>query len=645
MLENLKTRALIILLSIAVSVYFLLPTLKFYSSENIASEKMKNLEQDSIGLGLDLKGGLQIILELDGYTFLKRLSKKKLSQQSKTELEEILQQSIIYANNNKVNIIDGFKEVIKNRKLKLNKFYSNLSKSSDNNEILAQIDEQKFYAMKSILGIMRKRINDHDQYGVGEPSIQIVGSDRLIVELAGITDLQKAKNYIQKTADFELSLVRDNKLFSTIENIDIHLKKMNIKLSDFLIDNNITTINYLTEIFINDINNYNQDVDTKNKKIVSSELFDAKKTTLFKAIKPKEYIDNITINNLVLLDYFPYVNEEYYAFLYNFLNNPQIKESVPTNSKIVWGNKSISLGSSDQNIKKQNFREIYLVASPPAISGGMIENPKALISDLGNDNAGQWVVNLDMTAEGRKKWSRFTAKNINRRVAIVLDNQVFMAPTIRDKITAGSTQISGFNDMEEAKNIASILKAGELPAPINAIQTNFVGPSLGKDSINAGASAMIIGVALVFLFMIFYYKISGLIACFALLLNLFIVLAVLVTMNAVLTLPGIAGLLLTVGMTVDANVIIFERIKEELLLGINVSQALVAAYGKAFLTILDANITTLITAFVLSFIGSGPIKGFATTLSVGIICSMFTAVFVTKTIFLIVFNNKKKLSI
>ena len=331
-------------------------------------------------------------------------------------------------------------------------------------------------------------------------------------------------------------------------------------------------------------------------------------------------------------------------FLYDFLNNPKIRESIPTNSKIVWGSKFLSLSLAD-NYPAQNFKEIYLIASPPAISGGMIENPKALISDLGNDNAGQWVVNLDMTTEGKKKWSRFTAKNINRRVAIVLDNEVFMAPTIRDKITAGSTQISGFNDMEEAKNIASILKAGELPAPINAIQTNFVGPSLGKDSIKAGTSAMIIGVTLVFFFMIFYYRVSGLIACFALLLNLFIVLAVLVTMNAVLTLPGIAGLLLTVGMTVDANVIIFERIKEELLSGTKVNQALETAYRKAFLTILDANITTLITAFVLSFIGSGPIKGFATTLSVGIICSMFTAVFVTKTIFLFNFNNKNKISI
>jgi len=649
MLENLKTRIFIIFISIAVSVYFLVPSLKLYFSKNISNEEIQNLEQRSIGLGLDLKGGLQIILELDGYTFLKRLSKNNLSQQSKLQLDDILQEAKIYAENKEINIIDAFTKIVSDKNIRLNKFYSNLSKSSDNTEVLNEINDQKFYAMKSIEEIMRKRINDHDQYGVGEPSIQSIGSDRLIVELAGITDLQKAKDYIQKTADFELSLVQENKLFSTIENIDLYLKTTEIQLSQFLIENDITTYKYLEQIFKNDIDAYNKDVEIKNKKIISSELFDDQTTSLFKKIESEEYIKTLTLGDLVLSEYFPYVKEEYYSFLYTFLNSSKIKESIPSNSKIVWGNKFLSLNSSNNssslNIKKQNFKEIYLIASPPAISGGMIENPKALISDLGNDNAGQWVVNLDMTIEGRKKWSRFTAKNINRRVAIVLDNEVFMAPTIRDKITAGSTQISGFNDMEEAKNIASILKAGELPAPINAIQTNFVGPSLGKDSIKAGTSAMILGVSLVFLFMIFYYRVSGLIACFALALNLFVVLAVLVTLNAVLTLPGIAGLLLTVGMTVDANVIIFERIKEELLLGTKVSQALETAYRKAFLTILDANITTLITAFVLSFIGSGPIKGFATTLSVGIICSMFTAVFVTKTIFLIYLNNKNKISI
>ena len=404
MLENLKTRIFIIFLSVAVSVYFLVPTLKFYLSNNIESKEMKNLEQRSIGLGLDLKGGLQIILELDGYTFLKRLSKKNLSQQSKKQLENILQEAKTYAQNKEINIVDGFTEIISNKNIRLNKFYSNLSKSSDNTEVLNEINEQKYYAMKSIEEIMRKRINDHDKYGVGEPSIQSIGDDRLIVELAGITDLQKAKNYIQKTADFELSLVQQNKLFSTVEEIDLYLKNINISLSEFLIKYCKINAENFELVFQNDIKNYNKDVDEKNKKIVSSDLFDSSKTSLFNKIEAKEYINNLQLSDLVLTDYFPYVKEEYYLFLKKFFNHSEIKESFYGNSKIVWSSNFISLANTNMNQSnnQQNYREIYLIASPPAISGGMIENPKAVISDLGNDNAGQWVVNLDMTAEGRK---------------------------------------------------------------------------------------------------------------------------------------------------------------------------------------------------------------------------------------------------
>ena len=305
MLENLKTRIFIIFLSIAVSVYFLIPTLKLYLSKNISNEEIQNLEQRSIGLGLDLKGGLQIILELDGYTFLKRLSKKNLSQQSKKQLENILQEAKTYAQNKEINIVDAFTEIISNKNVRLNKFYSNLSKSSDNTEVLNEINEQKYYAMKSIEEIMRKRINDHDQYGVGEPSIQSIGDDRLIVELAGITDLQKAKNYIQKTADFELSLVQQNKLFSTVEEIDLYLKNINISLSEFLIKYCKINAENFALVFQNDIKNYNKDVDEKNKKIVSSDLFDSSKTSLFNKIEANEYVNNLKLSDLVLTDYFP----------------------------------------------------------------------------------------------------------------------------------------------------------------------------------------------------------------------------------------------------------------------------------------------------------------------------------------------------
>ena len=581
MLDNLKYRWLVIISVLLFALYFIYPTFSYYVlNQNIDDSK-------TIQLGLDLKGGLNIILELDEYVFIKKLSKKKISKQSALELEEILLKAKNNSINNNSEIIDELGLVAKVNQIKLNKFYANLSKSSDNQDILNEIKNQKIYAMQSVLDVMRNRISEHDQYGLGEPSIQQLGTNRLVVELAGIVDVTRAKEYIQRTADFELSLVKKQ------EEYDAVLSKIKSHMT--------------------------------NNSILSP------------PIDSLMFPDNASEGYLV--------DHAHVDKVMSFLNSESIKQIIKSNSKIVWDNNFLEFSKGlDNNFK---FKRSYLVSSNPAISGGMIQTPKAVVSEMGTDNAGQWVVNLDMTKEGRQKWSRFTGKHINRQVAIILDGKVFMAPFIRDKISSGATQISGFADMQEAKDIASVLKAGELPAPINIIQTNYIGPSLGQDSINDGSTSMLVGLALVLLFMLIYYKASGLIANIALIINIFIIFAVLYTMNAVLTLPGIAGLLLTIGMSVDANVIIFERIKEEMKLGNNIYASINNGYKKAFVTILDANITTLLTAFILSFIGSGPIKGFATTLSVGIFCSMFTAVFLTKTIFITLLKNKnfQKMSI
>jgi len=581
MLDNLKYRWLLIFTILVASLYFIYPTFSYY----VLNQKID--EDESIKLGLDLKGGLNIILELDEYVFIKKLAKKKISQQSELELDQILSDSQINSINNNSNIIDELELIAKSNQIKLNKFFANLSKSSNNEDILNEIKNQKVYAMKSILDVMRNRIEDHDQYGLGEPSIQQLGSNRLVVELAGILDVSRAKEYIQRTADFQLSLVKKQEEYdNVISNIQKHIK---------------------------------------NNSILSP------------PIDSLMYPDHSSEGYLV--------EEKYVDEIMNFFSSEQIKQIIKSNNNIVWDNDILQFPQNLDN--SMQFRRSYLVSANPAISGGMIQTPKAVVSEMGTDNAGQWVVNLDMTKEGRQKWSRFTGKNINRQVAIILDGKVFMAPFIRDKISSGATQISGFADMQEAKDIASVLKAGELPAPINIIQTNYIGPSLGEDSIKDGTFSMIVGLSLVLLFMLLYYKSSGIVANIALVINMIIIFAVLYTMNAVLTLPGIAGLLLTVGMSVDANVIIFERIKEEIKLGNNIYASINNGYKKAFITILDANITTLLTAFILSFIGSGPIKGFATTLSVGIFCSIFTAVFLTKTIFLTLLKNKnfRKLSI
>jgi len=577
MFENLKLRWFLITSVLIFSIWFIYPTYSYYSSNTIDKKELSELQKESINLGLDLRGGLHIVLELDEKSFLQNLALLK-GNKSQTDYESLLNVAEERSSVNKTNIINELFNVAKIQKIKLNRYFSNLSKSSDNNEIIFQIKNQKKNAMNNILEIMRKRIAEHDQYGLGEPAISQIGDNRLMVELAGITDVARAKEYIQRTAEFELTLVKK------------YEQHINI-------------------------------IDQINKYIQNSK------------------VDFPPLDSLL----FSFGDANFYAYekdfdrLNNFFDLDDIKDIInKSKSKVVFSNDLLTFRNDDIGV-----RQIYFTKIKPVISGGMIQNPKASMSEIGTDNAGQWVVNLDMNKEGRKRWSRFTGANIDRRVAIVLDNKVFMAPYIRDKISSGSTQISGFANMQEAKDIASVLQAGELPAPIDIIQTNFVGPSLGEDSIAAGGKSMIMGLVFILFFMIVYYRGAGVIANIALILNLIFVFAVLISMNAVLTLPGIAGLLLTVGMTVDANVIIFERIREELNIGSSPYASVNNGYNRAFETILDANITTLLTAFVLSFIGSGPIKGFATTLSVGIICSMFTAIFVTRTFYLTSFSIRK----
>jgi len=587
MFENLKLRWVLILGALFFGFYFSFPTIQYFTTSEKNIDKISSLKDKAINLGLDLRGGLHIVLELDERKFLEKLIRSQLSQKSKDSYKDLLDKAELMAIKNNTNIIIQLNKVASDSGIKLNKYFSNLSKSSDNSILIEQIKDQKSLAMSSILEIMRNRIQEHDVYGLGEPSIQNLGKNRLMVELAGIDDVSRAKKYIQRTADFELALIKTYDQF--LDQID--------KIDNYIVNNNLDFTSLDSLIFA--------------------------------------YAGGF------------YVDERNYSELIKLFKDKEIDKLINQNSKIVWNNAPVNINKYKDSADKVQIRQLYLVSNRPAISGGMIKTPKAIVSDIGSTNAGQWVVNLDMTKEGRKRWSKFTGANIDRQVAIILDNKVFMAPVVRDKISSGSTQISGFEDMQEAKDIASILKAGELPAPINIIQTNYVGPSLGQDSINSGSQSMLIGLCLVLLFILIYYNGSGMIANIALIFNLIIVFGVLVSMNAILTLPGIAGLLLTIGMTIDANVIIFERIREEIKFGKKPFNAMNSGYKRAFETILDANITTLITAFVLSFIGSGPIKGFATTLSVGIICSMFTAIFVTKTIFLTIFNfNKiKKLSI
>jgi len=285
----------------------------------------------------------------------------------------------------------------------------------------------------------------------------------------------------------------------------------------------------------------------------------------------------------------------------------------------------------------------YLLKKRTALTGQYITDARVQIDSRYNEP----YVSLSFDARGARIFEQITGKNIKKRLAIVLDNKVNSAPVIQDKISGGKAQITGRYSMDEARDLAIVLRAGALPAPVKIIEERTVGPSLGKDSIEKGFKSMLIGGAVVILFMVIYYGLSGLIADLALILNILFIMAGLAFFSATLTLPGIAGIILTIGMSVDANVLIFERIREELRLGKTPRASIDGGYSKAIVTILDAQVTTLIAALVLFQFGTGPIRGFAVTLSIGILASLFTAIFVTRIIFdyLYVHRNMKRISI
>ena len=631
MFHDLKIRLIIITLLVSSAIYFLLPTYQQYLSNN---DSTQNSTSNAIKLGLDLQGGMYVLLELDVATLVEKLSAKPTD-----ELKEIInlsEQKSIVSN---VNFFDVFINEINASNIRLSKYYSGLRQSNNSDEynndvIINLLKSNRDNALKSAIQILRNRI---DEFGVSEPTIQKLGDNRIVVELAGIEDSDRARKLIQRTASLELSLVLDDRFNSILPSIDNYF---------------IANDSWKQDVELNNKENLDSNIKSNNpedilKKSLSDNTNDLLSLSLnFDSIPKPENIEENPFSAYII-DFVP----EGYGVLLPFISDVEklmnimkSAKELPRGGRFVWGNSLKELNIGDGQLVQ--YKPIYYVTNNPAIKGGMIRNPIARIAPPGSQNAGQWVISLDMNPQGARSWSRFTGSNIGKRVAIVLDDKVYMAPYINDKIPTGQTLISGLDNANEAQDIANVLRAGELPAPINIIEERTVGPSLGNDSIKSGRNALIIAFISVLVFILLYYKVSGIVANIALLLNVIFILSLLALLGATLTLPGIAGLILTIGIAIDANVIIFERIKEEIELGKNVMSAIKSGYNRAFVTILDANITTLIAAFVLANIGSGPIKGFAITLSIGIVCSMFTAIFITRTLYMMILKDgKEKLSI
>ena len=619
MFNTVGSRLIIILVVLFGASYTLLPTYEYFSLDKksvSADVDLEELKSNAINLGLDLQGGMYILLEVDIATMAKKLANNKIN-----EISKIIDTAYESSSENATDFFQELSLLAEKKEIRLVKYFTRLVKGSrngdsSNEQIISLLREQRNSTVSSALEILRNRI---DEFGVSEPIIQRYGLNRIIVELAGINDPQRAKKLLQRTASMELSLVLDKNLPALIEQLDKDITSNNV-------------IDSLYNTLISVTNDPNKDI--------SENIFkEFEKGEVEPSIEEDVIKGNPFFSLLTPVPEGLGVLKQHIPLFEGMLNYIASQEKLPKGGKFLWGSNIELIQYNDGQIIE--YLPIYFVSNRPAITVGAIQNSQARIGTAGTDNSGKWIVELGMNSKGAKDWSDFTGRNIGKQVAIILDDKVFMSPYIRDRIPSGQTVVSGFDDANEAKDIANVLRAGELPAPILIKEERTVGPSLGSDSIDAGKSALSYAFICIIIFMLIYYKISGLISTIALLFNLILIMSILALMNATLTLPGIAGLILTVGMSIDSNVIIFERIKRELALGKNVYSAIESGYNRAFITILDANITTLIAALVLANIGSGPIKGFAVTLSTGIVCSMFTAIFVTRTIFMLLPNNEK----
>jgi SecD/SecF fusion protein len=615
-------KTIVVIFLVAWACIALWPTYKLHNltpdqRESLDNEgKLVPLLEKEIRLGLDLQGGMYLTYEIDLPELVSQMAENK-----DPIFEDLMNQVREDMNVRSEDFFDILMEKFTTEKVALHRYWGDRRDSDD--RIKKFLQEQANDAMDRAMQKLRNRI---DQFGVAEPNIQKIGARRILIELPGVTDQDRAKELIGKTALLEWSLLKDSRVFmESVEKIDKAIGKErkgesveNLELAEKDSTETVT-----------------EQKESQDKSISVSELFGE-----------SEELDTVAAakeDTSLLVDEGIFQENPFIALLRNIrghevavpveniravkriLSREDMKRFIPSDAAVRWG-------AEDFEVDGKKYRDLYLVKKEPALLGKHITDARVTIgSDIRSQ--GRPIVSFALDARGRRIFARVTAANLDKRLAIILDSMVVSAPVIQTKIPDGRGTITGIPTMDEAKMIAIVLRVGALPAPLRIIEERTVGPSLGQDSIESGQKAILFGFGLVVLFMIVYYRMAGFIANIALVMNILLLLAMLAQFGFTLTLPGIAGIVLTIGMAVDANVLVFERIREELKTGKTVRASIDAGYGRAFRTILDANVTTLMTAFVLYYFGSGPIRGFAVTLAIGIVVSMFTALVVTRMIF------------
>ena len=605
---------------------------EYFYLDSIAAQKvwfgytLKECREKEINLGLDLKGGMNVTMEVSVPDILRALSGYNTTENFNAAMQMAQQKQKNSGVDFVTLFIESYKEIDPNAQLasvfSTFELKDKVTLNSTNEEVERVIREEVDGAINNSFNVLRTRI---DRFGVVQPNIQKLSqAGRILIELPGIKEPERVRKLLQGSANLEFWETYDfAELLPQFAQINNEYAKQNAAMDAAVEEEAKPEEKAATVTEAEDIASL---VDATATDSAAVDADQAAAVENYKKNNPLFYVLNPSINQNGQAYRGPVVGTVHYtdtAKVNAMLTSPIAKQLLPRDLRLYWTVKAIDeAGSVYQLVALKAQRD-----GRASLEGDVITDARADFSQL----SAYANVSMSMNAEGAKAWQRITKDNIGKSIAIVLDGYVYSFPTVQNEIAGGNSQITGNFTVEEAKDLANTLKSGKMPAPARIIQEDVVGPSLGAESIRSGMWSFIIGFILILIYMIFYYGwIPGLIADATLLCNIFLLVGILASFSAVLTLPGIAGIVLTMGMAVDANVLIYERIREEMRAGKNLKKAINDGFGGAISAIVDANVTSFLTGAILAIFGTGPIKGFAVTFMIGIVSSFLTAVFLTR---------------
>jgi len=604
----------------------------------------KEVQSKEINLGLDLKGGMNVILEVSVDEIVRALSNYS-NDETFTRAIAMAREKQKESQRNFIELFgESFEEIDPNASLAAifgtMELRDRVNFNSSNEEVLDVLREEAEDAIDNAFNILRSRI---DRFGVTQPNIsRLEARGRILVELPGVKDPQRVRDLLQGTAELQFwETYNNSEVIGYMMEANDRLVSLKADLEAIEAagqsDDTLSAGEGETET-LEDIIASEEQQDTTAEETLLDMLSDTTETLeaesrdvwniqnpLFAVLNPAVTREGQPLPGSVV----GYAHYRDTAQVTDYLNMNQIRSIFPRDIRFYWSSDPMP-GDESETLYQLYAIKVTTRDGRPPLDGDVVTSARVSYGQTGSSAK----VDMSMNAEGARTWARLTGSNIGKSIAIVLDGYVRSAPTVSSEIKGGSSEITGDFTIEEAEDLANILKSGKLPAPARIINDTVVGPSLGREAINSGLNSFLIAFVVVLMYMIFYYsRRAGLVADIALLINMFFILGVLASLGAVLTLPGIAGIILTIGMSVDANVLIYDRIKEELRAGKGIKLAVADGYKNARSAIIDANLTTLLTGIVLYVFGTGPIKGFATTLVIGIVTSFFTAFFITRLIY------------